>query len=603
MKRWLALLAIALLLCGCSNAAPSDEDADSGKDPLPQNPGLLVHSLYDAQNPIERITDGAVRAYLPDNGDFLDLKPMGKNFLMFGTKQLLLLYGEGLTEVTSAKMTDLPGADSGMLQIQEEGIAYCDVAGNKIVFLNKYFREVGTFGLPQGILGDVYLTPDWKLVYYCTENGVNVLDLDTGISRVLKEQKAAWQGISGGFQNGAVLRCSILQEDKTEITMLLDVQTGTVLAQGDYLKTLRGSGDCYYVQQGKAHIFGILDQQPVEFHYEGEGMLYPLPDGRCAVALTQTESGSRMDYYDIETGKHTASVTLPDIKGIDGVYSVGNRVWFTSGGALYRWVPERTPLEDPKNYTVPHYHYGDPDEDGLAAIETQLQILEDRYGVEILFWNDVEEIAPWNYSFTAEFRPASYNKYLENLENALEKFPKGFLKTAAKWSESGKLNIALVQGIYGGVETEKYASAAGVQFFANGDAYIALTLGADMETWFCHELGHMIDARILSTTNAYSRWSSLNPWDFKYDNDYTKNQDRMDTKYLEGEKRHFVDFYSMSFAVEDRSRIFEYACMPGNEEVFASKYMQKKLKTVCNGIREAFDLEGKTYLWEQYLEK
>ena len=111
----------------------------------------------------------------------------------------------------------------------------------------------------------------------------------------------------------------------------------------------------------------------------------------------------------------------------------------------------------------------------------------------------------------------------------------------------------------------------------------------------------MIDNRILSTTNAYSQWNSLNPWDFKYDNDYIKNQDRTDRKYLEGEKRHFVDFYSMSFALEDRSRIFEYACMPGNEEIFASKYMQKKLKCVCDGIREAFELTGESYIWEQYL--
>ena len=55
---------------------------------------------------------------------------------------------------------------------------------------------------------------------------------------------------------------------------------------------------------------------------------------------------------------------------------------------------------------------------------------------------------------------------------------------------------------------------------------------------------------------------------------------------------------------EDRARIMEYAMKPGNEEVFRSEYMQKKLKTLCTGIREAFGLKesSEQYLWEQYLE-
>ena len=41
---------------------------------------------------------------------------------------------------------------------------------------------------------------------------------------------------------------------------------------------------------------------------------------------------------------------------------------------------------------------------------------------------------------------------------------------------------------------------------------------------------------------------------------------------------------------------------PGNSEVFASETMQKKLATLCKGIRQAFDLDDSaTYLWEQYL--
>ena len=602
MKRWLALLAAALLLSGCSNAAPSGSE-DNIQTTLPQFPTLITTSLYDAQNPIEMDTNGAVRAYLPENGDDICIKPMGDNILLYGSGRIMRLRGDRLTEVATAEIPDLPEPDSGMLQIREDGIAYYDARENRIVFLNVLFREVGIFSLPEGIVGSVYLSRDWKAFYYCAEDGIHALDLDTGVNRLLKAQNALWQGISGGFMNGTVLRCSLLQEDGTEMTMLLSAQTGTVLAEGDYLMSLQGDGDCYYVQADNAHIFGILDQQPQKLLPDGKGKLYPLPESRGAVFVTKLEAGYCMDYYDIETGKRTAAVELTNIASIDGVYSAGGMVWFTSGGVLYRWNIKQSETEEQKTYTAAHYHYADPDEQGLAEIGQRLEKIQQQYGVTILFWDQVEGLAPWDYSFAAEYLTQPYTQSIPKLESALAKFPKEFFEEIAKWSGSGKVNIALVRGIYGGAETEKYASASGIQFFANGDAYIALALGEDIETWLCHELGHLLDSRILTTTNAYSQWSSLNPWDFKYDNDYEKNAERTDTKYLEGEKRHFVDFYSMSFAVEDRSRIFEYACMPGNEEVFASKYMQKKLKTVCDGIRKAFSLEDEGYIWEQYLQE
>lgn len=602
MKRWLALLAIVLLFSGCSNAAPPEDD-DSSPTPLPQPPSLTVPMLYDADDPMESLTKGAVRAYLPEGGQCTYIAPMGKNLLLFSGENVALYRGEWLAEVATGRIPAMPAPDSGMLQIREDGIAYFDAQGNRIIFLNQFFREVGAFSLPEENVGDIYIAPDWKMVYYCSAEGVHALDMDTGVSRLLKAQKAQWQGVSGGFLNGTVLRCVLTDDDGTELTMLLNAQTGTVLAQGDYLRNMAGSGDGCYLPNENAHIFGVLGAQAVDLQPAGKGTLYPLPEGRGAVQLTKLKDSCVLDFYDTESGRRAASVELPGITGIRNVFWADGMVWFTHAQTLYRWDTAQSPTEDQRTYIVPYYHDLDPDEQGLAAIGQQLEKLEKRYGVQLLYWKEAEGIAPWDYSFIAEYQTEPYAANLHKLELAMAKFPKDFFKKAAQQTASGKLNIILVRGIYGGVETEKFASAPGIQFHANGDAYIALTLGEDLESWLYHELGHLIDNRVLSTTNAYSQWKSLNPWDFKYDNDYIKNQDRTNTKYLEGEKRHFVDFYSMSFAVEDRSRIFEYACMPGNAEIFASKPMQKKLKTVCSGIRQAFSLDGEDYIWEQYLQK
>ena len=61
----------------------------------------------------------------------------------------------------------------------------------------------------------------------------------------------------------------------------------------------------------------------------------------------------------------------------------------------------------------------------------------------------------------------------------------------------------------------------------------------------------------------------------------------------------------MSFPKEDRARIMEYAMLSGNQELFRGQIMQEKLKTLCQGIREAYGLKksSETFLWEQYLRK
>ena len=315
----------------------------------------------------------------------------------------------------------------------------------------------------------------------------------------------------------------------------------------------------------------------------------------------RTVYGVTLDCYQLSTGKRIASIDLPDVMTVECVGTEGSAMWLTAEGELYCWDTDKSTIEDEKVYMSYRFTRRDPDEEGLKLVEDRLSALEEYYGVEIYFWEEPLELTPWEYTFETEYIPQAYEIPVDTLEYAMGQFPQDFFRKAAQWTKSGVLKIVLVRGIYGG--QEGYDSAAGIQYNLNGEAYLALSMQEGLEQTFYHVLGHLTDAKVLSTCNAYSKWDSLNPWDFKYDNDYIKNQDRTGTKYIEGEKRHFIDHYSMSFAVEDRARILEYACMPGNEEVFASKYMQKKLKMVCSGIREAFELPEGEYVWEQYIKK
>ena len=114
-----------------------------------------------------------------------------------------------------------------------------------------------------------------------------------------------------------------------------------------------------------------------------------------------------------------------------------------------------------------------------------------------------------------------------------------------------------------------------------------------------------METHILNESIAFDQWNALNPSGFEYDYDYQANAQRDAGVYLRGENKAFIDTYSMSFPKEDRARIMEYAMLPGNQELFRSEILQKKLLTLCQGIREAYGLKKseEVFVWEQYLEK
>ena len=187
-----------------------------------------------------------------------------------------------------------------------------------------------------------------------------------------------------------------------------------------------------------------------------------------------------------------------------------------------------------------------------------------------------------------------------DLQQALEHFPKDFFRKAAAWTEN-PLHIVLVRGIYGEPDEGTLSSAPSVFYQLEGKLHLALSLWSDLERAFYHGAAHLIETPILSNCTAYYEWNTMNPEGFLYDNDYIANQNRQDEQYLQPGNQYFIDMYSMSFATEDRARILEYACLPGNEGYFSSPVLQEKLKRIAGGIRKTFDLPEGSYLWEQYL--
>ena len=592
MKKKIALLLAALLLLsGCSTP---EETPSTELSRIPEGSG----GTTDVESP----SDELLITY-PLTGICTGFVPMGENYLQFGSETITLLYKD-LAEDLTEQIPGLPDYGSGLIWVRDSGIAYFDNADRDLVYLGTNLAEISRLHLPDDMTGSAVLDPDWTVAYYCTADAIRALDLTTGVSRVLKEQSPAGQSLDACLLDGRLLRCQMKLSDGSERTILVSTQTGETTAESGALNSLTAGIENYFVSwmsgSVREYIFGAYGEEPRNFWppEEADSWLY-LPESNGLLGLTAAGGGIRVDLYNLTAGTLTASAVLEGASGICFARAEGEMIWLLDGSTLYRWDPAQSSAGDGTVYTTRRYTAADPDVEGLNALEPRLRELEETYGVDILIWEDAMSTCPEGYDLSPEYLTQAYGSVLEALERALGNFPSDFFQKAAQWTDSDTLHIALVREIIGYSDSGTLATD-GLFYDLDGKVCIALVVGDDLEQQFYHQMSHAMESRILSKTTAFYEWNALNPSGFQYTGTYVPNADL--AAYAEGEGRSFLDLYSMSFPTEDRARIFEYACMPGNGESFRSEVIQEKLSRICDGIRKAYGLTGETYLWEQYLQ-
>ena len=605
MLRYLGvILALALLLCGCVQSEPESTPPTENLKPNEAT------GLYVPDSTVEQATDGAVRAFKLENG-YYGCAVVGDELLLMGKAgeegTLSFYEGENLEEVKTVSLGKNVAPTLAQMQIGQQGIGYFDSENKDVVFLNPDLVEIGRMHLPEELQGSAWLSADWQTVYYCTSQGIHAMNLQSGISRLLKAQEAISQELTGLLGNGKVLRCVIEMTEGQPRTQLIDAETGLLLHEGTDFNTLRTQSDAYFLNQMDRGVrllhFGNGEDQQILWPTEANAQPVMLFDNN-AIVMVETAEQLSLSYYDLETGRRASSLNLPGVTAAWGIQGDGkDGVWLFAGDAekewLYHWDTNKIAADDERDYTAPRYTKETPDTDGLAQMAAKAEEMGKKFGIEILIWKDAVAIAPEHQVFEEEHVTQLYEAYLTKLEQALSIFPEGFFSKIA----AQKLKIALVQSITGELTATTLPQADCVQFYSGNTPVVAVTLGEDFERNLYHGVYLAVESRILSRSDGIYEWFRLNPKGFLYDDSYITNQSRTDTTYLEGGNRHFIDLFSMSFAKEDRATIFEYACMPGNEDCFQTWVMQEKLKRICTGIREAYGLKKveTKFLWEQYL--
>lgn len=615
-KTFFALLFLCLILCGCSPEAVPEETTAAH----PTETQVIAQTgLYDPTSTLEAETNGAVRCYPTGKRNGTGAIALGENFLLFSTAEngtkLTVLSGDSAVPTATLDLDFCLTAEDCSLYRWDNGISFFDPNAQETVVLDSGLREVTRISAPKDLTGFPLLSADRSTLYYCTETAIRALDLETGISRCLKEIAYTYQSVTGLWLNETVLECSI-SDGEIWHTLFLSTETGAILETAGDSMSVTSSGDRYYAAfpngSVRSYVFGTVGGEPLTLNLENyDGECFFLPENYAAVVIRQQENSRiGLDYYDLSSGLCTSSLTLAaDFLPWNFISLSDETVCFLDYdesygcNTLYCWDTTVTPSESSTACIGTYYPREDPDYDGLAACKLYAEAIGSKYGIQVLIYKDAVKVQPWDYDLEYEHLAPLIQMELELLEKRLANYPEGFLSTLAGRFDG--LNICIVRSLTGTAESGSLDSAAGITYLDGYTANIALAAGQDTEYALYHEMCHLIDTVVLTESGAYDRWEELNPRGFAYDYDYIANQSRNSGEYLREESRSFIDTYSMSFPKEDRARIMEYAMTDGNGAYFQSSTMKAKLKLLCQGIREAFGLRKspETFLWEQYLNK
>ncbi len=621
MKRITAIiLLMGLLLCGC---VKQGGDVEVPTTPLtepttsPEKPSIgNDYGIYKEESSVELATSGAVKQFIPGGSDYYGVANMGEYLLLFsGTESVTVTRLTNGGMPISVTLDCLMDPYSDQVRIDDKSIRYFDTRDETLVTMNSELKESSRMELPEDMICPPVISEDGQYLYYFTPDALRSLEISTGISRLLRQSKGDAQYVVGSHFDGKMLECVVETEDGKE-TVYVSTETGEALSSNFEETQLFSDGELYYAKLKQVdrwyNLFGTAEADFLCLKPQWEGEEHTLLN-HGAVAMTEnTDEGVKIAYYELSGGTNPYAVTVPGLQDLVALTGDANAsyLWFFATDVesgrqhLYRWDPEMTPTGDDTPWLEPFYTAQSPDTEGLQACAEQIKALEEQFGVRIRIWEEAAESIPESYTMESEHIVAAYQRDLPVLEKVLAAYPAEMWKKLGKQSSCGKLTICLARSISTSNELGVSARDSGVFFRAKGNAYVALSMGDGLEQAAYHELYGAIDSYVMTRCNAYDFWSDLNPTGFEYDYSYITNAQRDGSEYLQEETRSFIDTHSMSFPLEDRARVMEYAMMPGNEAFFQSKTMQAKLKLLSQGIRKAFKMEKyeEPLLWEQYFQ-
>ena len=587
MKKLLVPMALLLLfLAGCSG---------NGKQPLEtvQTEQTEPAGIYVPGSAIETQTSAAVTLYEPAAADYYGMAAIGDHLLLIsGEEQTCLSLYSGMACSMTQQVEISADLRDGVWQLTDTGFAYYDAFNRQAVFLDSQLSEFLRVDMPQEMQGLPAFSSDGSEVFYCAGQEIRGLDVERGISRLIKSHACASQTLKGVYFDGKLLECEMQTEDGKTVRLFISSENGQSKGQQTGIQTLYTYENRFCAQRldgtVSQFLMGTDGVATAQLNTDDQTLVGGLPLGG-ALGYSEMPDGLQLRWYDLESGKKTVEVLLPETGVPTAVWADrwSGSVWLLVDQTILRWHIQTSAVLDETSYLGTVFTAESPDELGLDGVQERVDDINDHHGISIRIWKDAVQTSD-GHTLEMEYQVVAFEKALDQIEPVLSLFPEKFLRK----SVNNKLRICLVRSVAGEDEA--------IQFWNNGNAYIILPIGADLEQQLLLNLGYIVDVHALGNSPMLDDWESLNPEGVGYSATVEPEK-----TWLEGENRVFADAQSVVSVADDRARIFWYAVQADNGEMFQSPVMQAKLLLMCQAIRDAWRLERseETFLWEQYLQE
>lgn len=613
MKKLVFAILALLLLSGCSQPPqPSDATTVPTEPTITTEPIAVNQSFYVENSPIELATGGAVTAYQMDSG-VTGLARLGENLLVCVDDRQLYLLSPDTLEVLRTRELECPVRfNQPNLLITEDLFGYYDPGTATFHLLDTNLLTASTIPIQLELAIQPMMTADASTIYYTDANGIRVLDLASGSSRLLRQEHCPVTSLDDLLFDDRVLRYTRTLEDGTSENCFIDSDTGSIYYTADYQGHMTCWGDRFAGVIHLQHPLGDT-KRIVTGDLSGDlCMLIPAsgwdsilyPDDAAVLVQREKEAALELGLYDLESGLHLAQATLSRFySGFAYACRIGDYVWLSdgAGSTFYRWDTAMSRSTATSSHLIPYASLSEPDKTGMDTCVSLASEISDAHQVQITFASEANRTDGLDYSGYLDYRPEYYTAALNWLDLFLSRFPENFLYQVGKTTSSGRLQIHLV---------DDFDPATGQTFgtadctFTDNNLTLRLSMNADLEYVFYHELFHAMEVRIMNTGDGLNKWADLNPEGFAYANSYAAYQSgALDhSPHLTPGSNYFADAYSLLTGREDRAQIFLYAMMEGQADRFASQPMQTKLALICSQIRSTFGVNPESILpWEQYL--
>lgn len=609
MKKLVIALMAALLLAGCNAQADVPETTLPPEETtIPTEP---VPSCYVENSPMERGTGGAVKQYQMDSA-VTGLGMLGDNLLVCtDNRTLQLLDGETLEPIRTRELDHAIDWGEAGLVLGEQGLAYYDEKAGIYVTLDNNLITASTYVIQEEMLSQPVITQDFSDIYFATEDGIRVMHLAEGTSRLLREEHNQVLSVEGLLFNDGTLYYTRRTEAGEVQTCFVNASNGSIYHTADFqgrilswdrsyagLMVLDHSmGQTQWLISG--NLSGRLQRLDSEYTWESAILL----SNGWAVLQDISQVGLTLYCYDMSTGALISQVIMPQQYSVLSIGCTdGEKIWLCDSGLtrFFCWNTSVSGRGNSESALVANASLDEPDEDGLAQCELLAQVIGERCGVEITIREENNRTSGVDYAGYPDFRPDLYNEALRELERVLKDLPENFLRKVGRYTDSGKLEICLVDDYDPGTKTSQATGSIDV---ADGNTAVRVSMCENIREIFFHELFHVLEVQIMNVSDGFKSWEALNPEGFAYVNSYAPyyEGELKNSAYLKAGRNYFADDYGLISAREDRAQVFLYACLDGQEERFASDAMQEKLGQICDMLRKYFSIsDDVTPLWEQY---